>query len=168
MKIKFIWVFISPLSTICPVPGFQVADLSMGDLLLHTTVIWPNPPASLGKWKKEPELAAFGMYQRRIGGSGGARRRRLAYFPKWEYFFSNTQLIKIVIYSYLNWFSCCGHQHVTNTKLNLPVEYGQCDHPAVWERGNGCAQVHPRCKHTGRKRFFFSCCFSEYLFPIMG
>ncbi|KAI4548618.1 hypothetical protein MG293_000948 [Ovis ammon polii] len=39
----------------------EVADLSMGDLLLHTTVIWPNPPASLGKWKKEPELAAFGF-----------------------------------------------------------------------------------------------------------
>ncbi|XP_055965239.1 rho guanine nucleotide exchange factor TIAM1 isoform X1 [Sorex fumeus] len=37
----------------------EVADLSMGDLLLHTTVVWPNPPASLGKWKKEPELAAF-------------------------------------------------------------------------------------------------------------
>lgn len=38
----------------------QVADLSMGDLLLHTNVIWLNPPASLGKWKKEPQLAAFG------------------------------------------------------------------------------------------------------------
>ncbi|XP_059542277.1 rho guanine nucleotide exchange factor TIAM1 isoform X3 [Myotis daubentonii] len=37
----------------------EVADLSMGDLLLHTMVTWPNPPASLGKWKKEPELAAF-------------------------------------------------------------------------------------------------------------
>uniref|UniRef100_A0A8C5XEY2 TIAM Rac1 associated GEF 1 n=1 Tax=Microcebus murinus TaxID=30608 RepID=A0A8C5XEY2_MICMU len=37
----------------------EVADLSMGDLLLHSTVIWLNPPASLGKWKKEPELAAF-------------------------------------------------------------------------------------------------------------
>ncbi|XP_021111804.1 T-lymphoma invasion and metastasis-inducing protein 1 isoform X2 [Heterocephalus glaber] len=37
----------------------EVADLSMGDLLLHTTVMWLNPPASLGKWKKEPELAAF-------------------------------------------------------------------------------------------------------------
>ncbi|XP_074826990.1 rho guanine nucleotide exchange factor TIAM1 isoform X2 [Natator depressus] len=37
----------------------EVADLSMGDLLLHNTVIWLNPPASLGKWKKEPELAAF-------------------------------------------------------------------------------------------------------------
>ncbi|XP_029459470.1 T-lymphoma invasion and metastasis-inducing protein 1 isoform X2 [Rhinatrema bivittatum] len=37
----------------------EVADLSMGDLLLHTTVTWLNPPASLGKGKKEPELAAF-------------------------------------------------------------------------------------------------------------
>lgn len=39
----------------------QVADLSMGDLLLHNTVTWINPPASLGKWKKEPQMATFGM-----------------------------------------------------------------------------------------------------------
>lgn len=39
----------------------QVADLSMGDLLLHTSVTWINPPASLGKWKKEPQIATFGM-----------------------------------------------------------------------------------------------------------
>lgn len=38
----------------------QVADLSMGDLLLHSTVVWINPPASLCKSKKDPELAAFG------------------------------------------------------------------------------------------------------------
>lgn len=37
----------------------EVADLSMGDLLLHTTVTWLNPPASLGKWKKEPQMATF-------------------------------------------------------------------------------------------------------------
>ncbi|XP_066535528.1 rho guanine nucleotide exchange factor TIAM1 isoform X1 [Hoplias malabaricus] len=37
----------------------EVADLSMGDLLLHTTVTWLNPPSSLGKWKKEPQLASF-------------------------------------------------------------------------------------------------------------
>ncbi|XP_055768039.1 LOW QUALITY PROTEIN: rho guanine nucleotide exchange factor TIAM1-like [Salvelinus fontinalis] len=37
----------------------EVADLSMGDLLLHTSVAWLNPPSSLGKWKKEPQLAAF-------------------------------------------------------------------------------------------------------------
>lgn len=40
----------------------QVVDLSMGDLLLHTSVTWINPPASLGKWKKEPQLAAFGVF----------------------------------------------------------------------------------------------------------
>lgn len=32
----------------------------MGDLLLHTTLTWLDPPATLGKWKKEPDLAAFG------------------------------------------------------------------------------------------------------------
>uniref|UniRef100_A0A665V0K3 TIAM Rac1 associated GEF 1b n=1 Tax=Echeneis naucrates TaxID=173247 RepID=A0A665V0K3_ECHNA len=37
----------------------EVADLSMGDLLLHTSVTWINPPASLGKWKKEPQMATF-------------------------------------------------------------------------------------------------------------
>ncbi|XP_029026498.1 rho guanine nucleotide exchange factor TIAM1 isoform X2 [Betta splendens] len=37
----------------------EVADLSMGDLLLHTNVTWINPPTSLGKWKKEPQLATF-------------------------------------------------------------------------------------------------------------
>lgn len=47
---------------VCVCLCWQVADLSMGDLLLHNTVIWLNPPASLGKWKKEPELAAFGLY----------------------------------------------------------------------------------------------------------
>ncbi|KAL4647747.1 T-lymphoma invasion and metastasis-inducing protein 1-like [Arapaima gigas] len=37
----------------------QVSDLSMGDLLFHTNVSWINPPPFLGKWKKDPELAAF-------------------------------------------------------------------------------------------------------------
>ncbi|XP_037322485.2 rho guanine nucleotide exchange factor TIAM1 isoform X3 [Pungitius pungitius] len=37
----------------------EVADLSMGDLLLHTSATWINPPASLGKWKKEPQMATF-------------------------------------------------------------------------------------------------------------
>lgn len=39
----------------------QVADLSMGDLLLHSAVAWINSPASLIKSKKDPDLAAFGM-----------------------------------------------------------------------------------------------------------
>ncbi|KAJ8266663.1 hypothetical protein GJAV_G00133200 [Gymnothorax javanicus] len=37
----------------------EVADLSMGDLLLHTSVSWINPPSSLTKGKRDPELAAF-------------------------------------------------------------------------------------------------------------
>lgn len=47
-------------------PG-QVADLSMGDLLLHCTVAWINPPASLVKSKKEPHLAAFGEDRWSVG-----------------------------------------------------------------------------------------------------
>ncbi|XP_051963529.1 rho guanine nucleotide exchange factor TIAM1-like isoform X3 [Xyrauchen texanus] len=37
----------------------EVADLSMGDLLLHSNVTWINPSSSLGKCKKEPQLATF-------------------------------------------------------------------------------------------------------------
>lgn len=36
-----------------------VGDLSMGDLLLHSTISWLNPPSYFGKCKKDPELAAF-------------------------------------------------------------------------------------------------------------
>ncbi|KAJ7997593.1 hypothetical protein DPEC_G00230620 [Dallia pectoralis] len=37
----------------------EVADLSMGDLLFHSTMLWINRPASLVKGKRDPELAAF-------------------------------------------------------------------------------------------------------------
>ncbi|XP_077447548.1 rho guanine nucleotide exchange factor TIAM1 [Stigmatopora argus] len=37
----------------------EVGDLSMGDLLIHSSVVWINPPSSFGKSKKDPELAAF-------------------------------------------------------------------------------------------------------------
>uniref|UniRef100_A0A3Q3VYF4 Uncharacterized protein n=1 Tax=Mola mola TaxID=94237 RepID=A0A3Q3VYF4_MOLML len=60
----------------------EVADLSMGDLLLHCTVMWINPPASLLKSKKDPDLAAFvfktavvfvykdcSKHKKKIGGS---------------------------------------------------------------------------------------------------
>ncbi|XP_061596621.1 rho guanine nucleotide exchange factor TIAM1 [Cololabis saira] len=60
----------------------EVSDLSMGDLLLHSTVTWVNPPPSLLKNKKEPELAAFvfktavvfvykdcSKHRRKMGGS---------------------------------------------------------------------------------------------------
>lgn len=38
----------------------------MGDLLLHCTVVWVNPPASLVKSKKDPDLAAFGKCHYRL------------------------------------------------------------------------------------------------------
>ncbi|XP_073685542.1 rho guanine nucleotide exchange factor TIAM1 isoform X1 [Garra rufa] len=60
----------------------EVADLSMGDLLLHNTVVWINPPSSLMKGKRDPELAAFvfrtavvfvykdcSKHKKKIGGS---------------------------------------------------------------------------------------------------
>ncbi|XP_019952842.2 rho guanine nucleotide exchange factor TIAM1 isoform X1 [Paralichthys olivaceus] len=60
----------------------EVADLSMGDLLLHSSVVWINPPAALVKGKKDPDLAAFvfktavvfvykdsSKHRKKIGGS---------------------------------------------------------------------------------------------------
>uniref|UniRef100_A0A671PAH4 T-lymphoma invasion and metastasis-inducing protein 1-like n=2 Tax=Sinocyclocheilus anshuiensis TaxID=1608454 RepID=A0A671PAH4_9TELE len=60
----------------------EVADLSMGDLLLHDTVVWINPPSSLMKGKRDLELAAFifrtavvfvykdcSKHKKKIGGS---------------------------------------------------------------------------------------------------
>ncbi|XP_032431798.1 T-lymphoma invasion and metastasis-inducing protein 1-like isoform X2 [Xiphophorus hellerii] len=60
----------------------QVLDLSMGDLLLHSTVAWMNAPATFGKSKKDPELSAFvfktavvfvyknsSKHRKKIGGS---------------------------------------------------------------------------------------------------
>uniref|UniRef100_A0A8C6P3Z9 TIAM Rac1 associated GEF 1 n=1 Tax=Nothobranchius furzeri TaxID=105023 RepID=A0A8C6P3Z9_NOTFU len=37
----------------------EVLDLSMGDLLLHLIVMWMNPPVSLARSKKGPELVTF-------------------------------------------------------------------------------------------------------------
>ncbi|XP_035998951.1 T-lymphoma invasion and metastasis-inducing protein 1 isoform X1 [Fundulus heteroclitus] len=60
----------------------EVLDLSMGDLLLHSPVMWMNPSSSFGKSKKDPELAAFvfktavvfvykncSKHRKKIGGS---------------------------------------------------------------------------------------------------
>ncbi|XP_051973371.1 rho guanine nucleotide exchange factor TIAM1-like [Xyrauchen texanus] len=60
----------------------EVADLSMGDLLLHDTLVWINPTSSLMKGKRDPELAAFvfktavvfvykdcSKHKKKIGGS---------------------------------------------------------------------------------------------------
>ncbi|XP_038140942.1 T-lymphoma invasion and metastasis-inducing protein 1-like isoform X4 [Cyprinodon tularosa] len=60
----------------------EVLDLSMGDLLLHSTVVWMNAPTHISKSKKDPELAAFvfktavvfvykncSKHRKKIGGS---------------------------------------------------------------------------------------------------
>ncbi|XP_037544235.1 T-lymphoma invasion and metastasis-inducing protein 1 [Nematolebias whitei] len=60
----------------------EVLDLSMGDLLLHSTVVWMNPTGYLVKSKKDVELAAFvfktavvfvhkgfSKHRKKIGGS---------------------------------------------------------------------------------------------------
>lgn len=38
----------------------QVTELSMGELLMHSTVSWLNPFPSLGKARKDLELTVFG------------------------------------------------------------------------------------------------------------
>ena len=53
----------------------QVADLTMGDLLVHAPVTWINPPSALVKSKKDPELAAFGTVSR---AAPEERRRALS------------------------------------------------------------------------------------------
>lgn len=40
----------------------QVTELSMGELLMHSTVSWLNPFLSLGKARKDIELTVFGWY----------------------------------------------------------------------------------------------------------
>ena len=50
---------------------FQVADLTMGDLLVHKPVTWINPPSALVKSKKDPELAAFGTASASHPGTDG-------------------------------------------------------------------------------------------------
>lgn len=38
----------------------QVTEISMGEFLMHSSVMWLNPLPSLGRMKKEPELTVFG------------------------------------------------------------------------------------------------------------
>lgn len=40
----------------------QVTEISMGEFLMHSSVLWLNPLPSLGRMKKEPELTVFGGY----------------------------------------------------------------------------------------------------------
>lgn len=47
------YIFISTVT-------IQVTELSMGELLMHSTVTWLNPFPSLGKARKDLELTVFG------------------------------------------------------------------------------------------------------------
>ncbi|XP_072545175.1 rho guanine nucleotide exchange factor TIAM2-like isoform X2 [Salminus brasiliensis] len=40
-------------------PEKEVSEISMGEFLMHSSVIWLNPFPSLGRMKKEPELTVF-------------------------------------------------------------------------------------------------------------
>ncbi|KAK1793178.1 hypothetical protein P4O66_011583 [Electrophorus voltai] len=40
-------------------PEKEVTEISMGEFLMHSSVIWLNPFQSLGRMKKEPELTVF-------------------------------------------------------------------------------------------------------------
>lgn len=39
---------------------FQVTEISMGEFLMHSTVVWLNPHPSLGRMRKDPEMTVFG------------------------------------------------------------------------------------------------------------
>ncbi|XP_025041916.2 rho guanine nucleotide exchange factor TIAM1 isoform X4 [Pelodiscus sinensis] len=122
----------------------DVADLSMGDLLLHNTVIWLNPPASLGKWKKEPELAAFvfktavvlvykdgSKQKKKLGGS-----HRASIYEDWDPF---------------------RFRHM------IPLEALQVRAPASAdaETNSVCEIVHVKSESEGRpERTFHLCCSS--------
>lgn len=38
----------------------QVTEISMGEFLLHSSVVWLNPHPSLGRMRKDPEMTVFG------------------------------------------------------------------------------------------------------------
>lgn len=56
------------LSSLCPrsllkphpVRLSQVTEISMGEFLMHSSVVWLNPHPSLGRMRKEPEMTVFG------------------------------------------------------------------------------------------------------------
>lgn len=52
----------------------QVTEISMGDFLVHSSVVWLNPPAALGRIRKDLELTLFGGYRCSGSHTGGAFR----------------------------------------------------------------------------------------------
>lgn len=45
---------------VSPVCFCQVTEISMGEFLLHSSVVWLNPHPSLGRIRKDPEMTVFG------------------------------------------------------------------------------------------------------------
>lgn len=43
-----------------PVCLSQVTEISMGEFLMHSSVVWLNPHPSLGRMRKDPEMTVFG------------------------------------------------------------------------------------------------------------
>uniref|UniRef100_A0A3P8UIC0 TIAM Rac1 associated GEF 2 n=1 Tax=Cynoglossus semilaevis TaxID=244447 RepID=A0A3P8UIC0_CYNSE len=41
-------------------PEKEVTEISMGEFLMHSSVVWLNPHPSLGRMRKEPEMTVFG------------------------------------------------------------------------------------------------------------
>lgn len=52
----------SPLTLFKPsaVCFSQVTEISMGEFLMHSSVVWLNPHPSLGRIRKDPEMTVFG------------------------------------------------------------------------------------------------------------
>lgn len=42
----------------------QVTELTMGEFLMHSSVVWLNPHPSLGRMRKDPEMTVFGELER--------------------------------------------------------------------------------------------------------
>lgn len=48
------------LVTFCLLCVSQVTEISMGEFLMHSSVVWLNPHSSLGRMRKDPEMTVFG------------------------------------------------------------------------------------------------------------
>lgn len=50
----------SPCLNPWPVGFSKVTEISMGEFLMHSSVVWLNPHPSLGRIRKDPEMTVFG------------------------------------------------------------------------------------------------------------
>ncbi|MEQ2157263.1 hypothetical protein GOODEAATRI_000166 [Goodea atripinnis] len=58
----------------------EVTEISMGEFLMHSSVVWLNPHPSLGRMRKDPEMTVFGESRNmsflnvRLGNTAGSSR----------------------------------------------------------------------------------------------